>query len=125
MFSNLNAEMGRAKLSIKSLSELTGINYETLKLKFRGVTEFKLCEMVEIKRKAFPDKTLDYLFATDETGSEEGREQMKSEDERKWFEFHEIQPELAELYRYFDRTVLCYRIIIAVLLGIIAILLLK
>ena len=36
MFSNLNAEMGRAKLSIKSLSELTGINYETLKLKFRG-----------------------------------------------------------------------------------------
>lgn len=74
MFSNLNAEMGRAKLSIKSLSELTGINYETLKLKFRGVTEFKLCEMVKIKRKAFPDKTLDYLFATDETGSEEGRE---------------------------------------------------
>lgn len=50
---------------------------------------------------------------------------MKSEDERKWFDFHEIQPELAELYRYFDRTVLCYRIIITVLLGIIAILLLK
>ena len=49
-------------MSIKSLSELTGINYETLKLKFRGVTEFKLCEMVEIKRKAFPDKTLDYLL---------------------------------------------------------------
>lgn len=47
---------------------------------------------------------------------------MKSEDERKWFDFHGIQPELAELYRYFDRTVLCYRIIIAVLLGIIAIL---
>lgn len=42
---------------------------------------------------------------------------MKSEDERKWFDFHGIQPELAELYRYFDRTVLCYRIIIAVLLG--------
>ena len=50
---------------------------------------------------------------------------MKSEDERKWFDFHGIQPELAELYRYFDRTVLCYRIIIAVLLGIIAILLRK
>ena len=29
---------------------------------------------------------------------------MKSEDERKWFDFHGIQPELAELYRYFDRT---------------------
>lgn len=50
---------------------------------------------------------------------------MQNEDERKWFEFHEIRPELAELYRYFDRTVLCYRIIIAVLLGTIAILLLK
>ena len=72
MFSNLNAEMGRAKLSIKSLSELTGINYETLKLKFRGVTEFKLCELVEIKRKAFPENTLEYLFATDDSGSEKG-----------------------------------------------------
>ena len=72
MFPNLNAEMGRAKLSIRNLSDVTGINYETLKLKLRGVTEFKLGEMVEIKRKVFPDKTLDYLFATDETGSEKG-----------------------------------------------------
>lgn len=65
MFPNLNAEMGRAKLSIKKLSEITGVNYESLKLKMRGVTEFKLCEMVEIKKKAFPDKSLDYLFQTD------------------------------------------------------------
>ena len=50
---------------------------------------------------------------------------MKSEDERKWFDFHGIQPELPEMYRYFHRTVLCYRIIIAELLAIIAILLLK
>ena len=50
---------------------------------------------------------------------------MKSEDERKWFDFHGIQPELAELYRYFDRKVLCSQIIIGVLIGIIAILLLK
>lgn len=65
MFPNLNAEMGRAKLSIRNLSEVTGINYDTLKLKLRGVTEFKLAEMMEIKRKVFPDKTLDYLFATE------------------------------------------------------------
>lgn len=65
MFPNLNAEMGRAKLNIKKLSEITGVNYESLKLKMRGVTEFKLCEMVEIKKKAFPDKSLDYLFQTD------------------------------------------------------------
>ena len=66
MFPNLSAEMGRAKLSIKGLSGVTGINYETLKLKCRGVTEFKLGEMLDIKHKAFPDKTLDYLFETKE-----------------------------------------------------------
>ena len=65
MFYNLNAEMGRAKLTIKKLSEISGINYESLKLKLRGVTEFKLCEMVAIKKRVFPDKTLDYLFATE------------------------------------------------------------
>ena len=50
---------------------------------------------------------------------------MQSEDERKWFEFHEVPPELAELYRYFDRRVLRCRIIIMVLLGVIVALLLK
>ena len=65
MFFNLNAEMGRAKLTIKKLSGITAINYESSKLKLRGVTEFKLSEMMAIKRKAFPDKTLDYLFATE------------------------------------------------------------
>jgi len=66
MFFNLNAEMGRAKLNIKKLAEISGINYESLKLKLRGVTEFKLCEMMAIKQNVFPDKTLDYLFAIDE-----------------------------------------------------------
>ena len=66
MFFNLNAEMGRAKLNIKKLAEISGINYESLKLKHRGVTEFKLCEMMAIKQNVFPDKTLDYLFAIDE-----------------------------------------------------------
>nr|WP_288700580.1 hypothetical protein [uncultured Blautia sp.] len=70
MFYNLNAEMGRAKLTIKKLSEISGINYESLKLKLRGVTEFKLCEMVAIKKRVFPDKTLDYLFATDSDNKE-------------------------------------------------------
>lgn len=66
MFPNLNAEMGREKINIKNLSEITGINYDSLKLKLRGATEFKLCEMLVIKKKAFPDKTLDYLFETKE-----------------------------------------------------------
>lgn len=71
MFSNLNAEMAREKLTIKSLAEISGINYESLKLKLRGVTEFKLCEMIAIKKKVFPDKTLDYLFQTDDPDKEE------------------------------------------------------
>lgn len=66
MFPNLSAEMGRKKLTVKKLSEVSGINYESLKLKVRGVTEFKRGEMVSIKKSAFPDKTLDYLFQTDD-----------------------------------------------------------
>lgn len=50
---------------------------------------------------------------------------MQSDNERKWFEFHEVPPELAELYCYFDRRVLRYRITIMVLLGVIVALLLK
>lgn len=64
MFSNLNAEMARNKMTIKSLAEKTGINYESLKNKMSGTTEFKRNEMISIK-KEFPECTLDYLFSTD------------------------------------------------------------
>ena len=37
MFPNLNAEMARQKLTIKALSELSGINYESLKNKVNGL----------------------------------------------------------------------------------------
>lgn len=65
MFSNLNAEMARNKLTIKALSKKTGINYESLKNKMSGITEFKRSEMISIK-KEFPNCSLDYLFKTDE-----------------------------------------------------------
>ena len=64
MFNNLNAEMARKKVSIKALAEATGINYESLKNKRSGTTEFKRNEMIQIK-KEFPDCSLDYLFATE------------------------------------------------------------
>ena len=64
MFSNKNAEMARKKLTIKSLAEKTGINYESLKNKMSGSTEFKRSEMISIK-KVFPTCSLDYLFETD------------------------------------------------------------
>ena len=65
MFNNLNAEMARKKVSIKALAEATGINYESLKNKMSGTTEFKRNEMIQVK-KEFPDCSLDYLFATED-----------------------------------------------------------
>lgn len=65
LFANLNAEMARNKLTIKALAERTGMNYESLKNKMSGITEFKRSEMLLIK-KEFPDCSLDYLFKTDE-----------------------------------------------------------
>lgn len=66
MFPNLNAEMARQKLTIKALSALTDINYESLKNKISGATEFKRSEMYVIKKMAFPNLSIDYLFAEDE-----------------------------------------------------------
>lgn len=65
MFPNLNAEMARAGLNIKSLSAETGITYESMKNKLSGTTEFKRIEMQKI-RNVFPNCSIDYLFATDE-----------------------------------------------------------
>ena len=66
MFKNLNAEMARNNITIKSLAERTGIGYESLKNKMSGTTEFKRSEMVAIKRE-FPDCSLDYLFNTEDS----------------------------------------------------------
>ncbi len=68
MFPNLSAEMARKKLTIKALADLAGINYESLKNKINGTTEFKRNEMYLIKEKAFPMLSIDYLFAEDEKG---------------------------------------------------------
>ena len=58
MFPNLEAEMARSKI--------TQATPTTMSFKLSGRSSLSLRECVEIKRKAFPDKTLDYLFATDE-----------------------------------------------------------
>nr|DAF81519.1 MAG TPA: DNA binding protein [Caudoviricetes sp.] len=64
LFNNLSAELARNKLTLKALSELTGIKYESLKNKMSGATEFKRSEMVAIKEQ-FPTCSLDYLFKTE------------------------------------------------------------
>ncbi len=71
MFRNLNAEMGRDKMTIKELAKKTGIGYESLKNKMTGATEFKRSEMIAIK-KEFPSCTLDYLFYNDESMKKTG-----------------------------------------------------
>lgn len=66
MFPNLEAEMARKKITQLKLAEMLGITPTTLSFKLSGKSTLSLRECVEIKKNAFPDKTLDYLFATDD-----------------------------------------------------------
>lgn len=66
VFPNLEAEMARNKITQAKLAGILGITPTTLSFKLNGKSNLSLKECVEIKRNAFPDKTLDYLFATDE-----------------------------------------------------------
>lgn len=64
MFENLKAEMSRKNLTIMDLSrdEDLDLSYETLRNKFSGKTEWNKRKMFLIKKKYFPDKTIEYLF---------------------------------------------------------------
>lgn len=67
MFPNLEAEMARLKITQVKLAEIIGVTPTTLSFKLNGKSTLSLKECVEIKKKVFPDKTLDYLFATEES----------------------------------------------------------
>ena len=64
MYENLKAEMSRKNLTIMDFSrdEDLDLSYETLRNKFSGKTEWNKREMFLIKKKYFPDKTIEYLF---------------------------------------------------------------
>lgn len=66
MYPNLEAEMARSKITQAKLAELLGITPTTLSFKLNGKSTLSLKECVEIKKKAFPDKSLDYLFQTED-----------------------------------------------------------
>lgn len=66
VFPNLEAEMARNKITQLKMADVLGITPTTMSFKLNGKSSLSLMECVEIKRKVFPDKTLDYLFATDE-----------------------------------------------------------
>ncbi len=62
MFRNLEAELSRKGMSKKELSEEVGIEYKTLLNYLSGTTNINLKAMLLIKRKVFPEFTIDYLF---------------------------------------------------------------
>lgn len=66
LYSNLEAEMARRRLTRYALAEKLGVTPTTLSLKLHGKSNLSLKECVEIKRAVAPDCTLDYLFATAE-----------------------------------------------------------
>lgn len=68
MFENLKAEMARKCLTMADLSIDKDLNlsYTTIRNKFSRETEWTNREMFLIKKKYFPDKTIDYLFEVKE-----------------------------------------------------------
>ena len=71
MFRNLDAEQARFSYTNQQMANKLGISrvsYENKKKtgKFTALEAKKMCIIFKVK--------FDYLFATDETGSEEGRE---------------------------------------------------
>lgn len=65
---NLEAEMKRNKISRSDIANLLGLSYRTIHSRFNGESEWGYAECVKVRDTYFPDKSLDYLFATDETG---------------------------------------------------------
>lgn len=66
MYPNLEAEMARSKVTQLKLAQILKITPTTISLKLSGKSPFSLKECVEIKKEFFPDKSLDYLFQTEE-----------------------------------------------------------
>lgn len=65
MFTRINIERARDKLSIKQLAEKTGIKYDAMLCKLNGKTEFTRSEMLKIQR-AFTERvSLEELFSVE------------------------------------------------------------
>lgn len=61
-FPNLRAEMARHGIRVGDVAKTLGLSYSAAYKKITGHSEFTLSELVIIRKKFFPDKTLDYLF---------------------------------------------------------------
>lgn len=63
MYPNLKAEMARRELTIRDLSERTGISYATLYPKLRGERPLKISDAEKIREALGADLVLDILFS--------------------------------------------------------------
>ena len=68
MFKNLEAEMTRKNISFEKMSELLGISYNSFRFKMKGITEWKLSEILKIQEILSTDTklSLEYLFTKSE-----------------------------------------------------------
>lgn len=62
MFGNLKAEMARKNETALTLSEKTGIRYQTLTAKLAGSSPITIKDARSIRDALNPDLTIDYLF---------------------------------------------------------------
>jgi transcriptional regulator with XRE-family HTH domain len=69
MFINLKIEMMKRGVTVKDLSERIGISSKTYSNKMNGTSEFTRKEMYTIRDLFFPDKSIEYLFASDKRQS--------------------------------------------------------
>lgn len=66
MYTRLEIEMRRKNVSIKHLSDLTGIPYATLGKKLRGAVSFTVKEAFVIRDALNSEATIDTLFRWEE-----------------------------------------------------------
>jgi hypothetical protein len=61
-YKNLRAEMAREGVAIKQISEFLGVRFATVSDKLNGRSRFFSDEAIKIKRKFFPNCSIEYLF---------------------------------------------------------------
>lgn len=77
MFKNLKAEMARQGFTNKDIASAIGVNISTVTFKLNEPDRLKFCEAREIKKKLFPNLTMEYLFKDD---CSENSETLKQEN---------------------------------------------
>ena len=66
MYRNLQAEFARQNIApVKGIATALDCTERCARNKLKGITAITISEAKEIHKKYFPDKTLDYLFATE------------------------------------------------------------